>query len=258
MVKGEWRSATSRAAAPGTALPGDGPGTRPPSPHSNLDALPPGAVRGWAASALTQHCVSASYHLRPLRTYGNPFVSWTSSNALQCRTLLSTRFAGTCCTSVGTFSTAVHSSKTEVTPPPPLRVGKPGGQRVGERVGGAFYPTWRAASKFWRLAKNQAYYAVCCTQMFGFWQLRRISPTRWALRRLGRGGGGAEGRPQNSTLQGSQAEVPTKKELVLARTITAPHPLGDAPGARRCPILRPVWGVGGGGGWLGFFIFVAF
>ena len=30
----------------------------------------------------------------------------------------------------------------------------------------------------------------CCTQNFGFWQLRRISPTRWAPRRLGGWGWG--------------------------------------------------------------------
>ena len=30
---------------------------------------------------------------------------------------------------------------------------------------------------------------LCCTQNFGFWQLRRISPTRCAPRRLGGGGG---------------------------------------------------------------------
>ena len=32
----------------------------------------------------------------------------------------------------------------------------------------------------------------CCTQKFGFWQLRRISPPLWAPRQLG-GGGGAGG-----------------------------------------------------------------
>ena len=44
------------------------------------------------------------------------------------------------------------------------RVGKPGGQRVGERVGDVFYPTWRAGSKFWRLAQNKADYAVLAVQ----------------------------------------------------------------------------------------------
>ena len=43
---------------------------------------------------------------------------------------------------------------------PAPRVGKPGGRRVGERVSDAFYPTWRAGSKCWRLAQNKAYYAV--------------------------------------------------------------------------------------------------
>ena len=45
-------------------------------------------------------------------------------------------------------------------PPHPPRVGKPGSQRVGERVGGAFYPTSRAASKFSRLTQNKACDAV--------------------------------------------------------------------------------------------------
>ena len=74
---------------------------------------------------------------------------------------------------------------------PAPRVGKPGGQRVGD----AFYPTWRAGSKLWRLAQNKAYYAALAVQVsfhlhgtppsvlhptFWFWQLRRISSTRWA------------------------------------------------------------------------------
>ena len=45
-------------------------------------------------------------------------------------------------------------------PPPPPRAGKPGGQRVG----GAFYGTWRAGSIVWRLARNKAYYAVLAVQ----------------------------------------------------------------------------------------------
>ena len=48
---------------------------------------------------------------------------------------------------------------------PAPRVGKPGGQRVGERVGDAFYPTWRTGSKFRRLAQNKAYYAVLAVQV---------------------------------------------------------------------------------------------
>ena len=44
--------------------------------------------------------------------------------------------------------------------PPAFRVGKPGGQRVGKRVGGALYPTWRAGSKLWRLAQNKAHDVV--------------------------------------------------------------------------------------------------
>ena len=38
-------------------------------------------------------------------------------------------------------------------------------QRVGERVGGAFYATSRAGSKFWRLAQNKAYDAVLDVQL---------------------------------------------------------------------------------------------
>ena len=56
-----------------------------------------------------------------------------------------------------------NGSTTEMCNPPPQpppRAGKPGGQRVGERVDGAFYPTWRAGSKFWTLAQNTTYYAV--------------------------------------------------------------------------------------------------
>ena len=41
---------------------------------------------------------------------------------------------------------------------PPSR--QTGGQGVGERVGDAFYPTWRAGSNFWRLAQNKAQYAM--------------------------------------------------------------------------------------------------
>ena len=48
---------------------------------------------------------------------------------------------------------------------PAPRVGKPGGRRVGERVGDALYPTWRAGSKFWRLAQNKAYYAVLAVEV---------------------------------------------------------------------------------------------
>ena len=47
---------------------------------------------------------------------------------------------------------------------PAPRVSKPGGQRVGERVGDAFYPTWRAGSTLWRLAQNKAYYGGVFTQ----------------------------------------------------------------------------------------------
>ena len=50
-------------------------------------------------------------------------------------------------------------------PPPRPRVGKPGGQRVGEGVGGAFYPNWRAGSKFWRLVQNKGYYVVLAVQV---------------------------------------------------------------------------------------------
>ena len=31
---------------------------------------------------------------------------------------------------------------------------------ASKRVGGAFYPTWRAGSKLWRLAQNKAYCAL--------------------------------------------------------------------------------------------------
>ena len=48
---------------------------------------------------------------------------------------------------------------------PAPRVGKPGGQRVGERVGDAFYPTSRARSKCWRLAQIKAHYAVLAVQV---------------------------------------------------------------------------------------------
>ena len=62
---------------------------------------------------------------------------------------------------------AVHCSTTsaEGTSNPPPRVGKPGGRRVGERVGDRFYPIWRAGSIFWRSAQNKAYYAVFAVQV---------------------------------------------------------------------------------------------
>ena len=48
---------------------------------------------------------------------------------------------------------------------PAPRVSKPGGQRVGKRVGAAVYPTWRAGSIFWRSAQNKAYFAVFAVQV---------------------------------------------------------------------------------------------
>ena len=63
------------------------------------------------------------------------------------------------------------------------RVGKPGGHRDGD----AFYPTWRAGSKFWRLAQNKAYYAVLAVQVsFHFARHSAISaaPEIWQLRRI--------------------------------------------------------------------------
>ena len=58
-----------------------------------------------------------------------------------------------------------HNMQPPSPPPPPPAVGKPGGQRVGERVGGVFPLTWRAGSKFWRLAQNKAYHAVLAVQV---------------------------------------------------------------------------------------------
>ena len=40
-----------------------------------------------------------------------------------------------------------------------------GGKSGGPRVGVAFYPTWRAGSKCWRLAQNKAYHAVLAVQV---------------------------------------------------------------------------------------------
>ena len=57
-------------------------------------------------------------------------------------------------------SVVAQSAQGYATPSPAPRVGKPGGQRVGKRVGSAFYPTWRAGSKCWRLAEKKTYDAV--------------------------------------------------------------------------------------------------
>ena len=55
--------------------------------------------------------------------------------------------------------------KTHICDQPAPRLGKPGGQRVGKRVGDVFYPAWRAGSKLWRLAQNKAYYGVLAVQV---------------------------------------------------------------------------------------------
>ena len=71
-------------------------------------------------------------------------------------------------------------------PPPPPLVGNPGSQRVGERVGGAFYRLGGRDQNF------GAYYAVLAVQLsFHFAWHSSISAkfwflaTRWASRRLG-------------------------------------------------------------------------
>ena len=48
------------------------------------------------------------------------------------------------------YLTTVSQTISQEQPPLPPRVGKPGSQQVGEQVGGAFYPTWRAGSNLWR------------------------------------------------------------------------------------------------------------
>ena len=115
---------------------------------------------------------------------------------------------------------------------PAPRVGKPGGQRVGERVGDAFYPTWRAGSKFWRLAQNKACYAVLAVQVsFHFAWHSSISAAPKILvfgnfaefRRLvgpladfggGRGGGGGRcsGTGRASALVDRAARAPLKRK----------------------------------------------
>ena len=64
---------------------------------------------------------------------------------------------------------------------PAPQVSKHGGQRVSERVGDAFYPTWRAGSKFWRLAQNKAYDAVLTVQVLPGTPQAVLHPKFWFL-----------------------------------------------------------------------------
>ena len=94
----------------------------------------------------------------PLHSGGAP-VLWAAVGQAPCACLLWGSRHKPVPTAMNASALAYH------TLPTPPRVGKPGGQRVGERVGDAFYPTWRAGSKFWSLAQNRAYYAVLAVQV---------------------------------------------------------------------------------------------